>query len=64
MSEKNATFTIKNITFKQAETLASWFDGQGEQDFIVWAEIAEIDSVYTDKIQKNRKENSVVLIAE
>lgn len=47
-----AKVTFENLTPKQAEVLASWFEGQGEQDCAVWFEAQEIPAPLTDTRRK------------
>ena len=43
---------FENLTPQQAEELASWFEGQGEQDCSTWFEMREIKSPMTDVSRK------------
>ena len=38
-----AKLIIHNLTLEQAQTLAEWFEGQGEQDCIPWFEENDVD---------------------
>jgi hypothetical protein len=37
-----------NLTPEQAEVLADWFEGQGEQDCVVWFDDRDVKSPLTD----------------
>jgi hypothetical protein len=37
-----------NLTLKQAQTLAKWFEGQGEQQASEWFDINHVKSPYVD----------------
>jgi hypothetical protein len=39
---------IEVPTLKQAETLARWYEGQGEQDASVWFDIHEVETPLAD----------------
>ncbi len=43
---------FEGLTFKQAKILASWFEGQGEQDCTVWFEDRNVQSPTTDVARK------------
>lgn len=51
-----------NITLSQAHTLASWFEGQGEQDCEVWFEAHDVESPKADEITE--KETDVIIICK
>lgn len=39
---------FENLTKAQAETMAHWFEGQGEQDMDEWFDIHEVPSFTVD----------------
>ena len=39
---------FENLTPEQANILASWFEGQGEQDCVVWFEDRGVKAPMTD----------------
>lgn len=41
------------LTMEQAETLATWFEGQGEQDCCIWFEDRDVESPLTDVCRKD-----------
>jgi len=43
-----ARLIIENLSIEQAKELASWYEGQGEQDASVWFEINEIPTPHVD----------------
>ena len=43
-----AKLVIENISLEQAEALAHWYEGQGEQDADVWLENNGLRSPLTD----------------
>lgn len=45
---KNCTCTFVGLTKKQAEILAEWYEGQGEQDADVWFEENEVETPMTN----------------
>lgn len=42
-----AKVIFENLTPRQAEVLAAWFDGQGEQDCAVWFDAQEVKAPLT-----------------
>lgn len=47
-----ATCTFTNLTKEQAEILADWYCGQGEQDAMIWFEDRDIETPMTDCSRK------------
>lgn len=43
-----ARLILENIGVEQAEALAHWYEGQGEQDSSIWLEAARLKPVYAD----------------
>lgn len=39
-------------TIEQAEELAKWYEGSGEQDALLWFEIKHLDTPFTDVQRK------------
>ena len=62
-----ARVIIENLTPKQAETFASWYEGQGEQDAGVWFDIHGVVTPMTDCQRKggyreiNKKTGDVII---
>jgi hypothetical protein len=54
----NCTFT--NLTQEQALLLAKWFEGQGEQDCVIWFEERGVKSPF---VSIHRKEGHTVISA-
>jgi len=50
-----ARLIFDNLTDEQAETLAEWFEGQGEQDCGPWFENCGVDVPYVDVSRKYTK---------
>lgn len=63
---KDWKFTISNITKEQAEILASWYSGQGEQDADIWFDYSGHDTPWTDdvKTSTNNETKEVVIVAK
>jgi hypothetical protein len=55
-----AKLILENLTAEQAETLADWFDGQGEQDCCIWFEDRGVKSPNVDR-KKTLPNGDVVL---
>ena len=55
MSDRSAQLIISNLTPEQAKTLASWFEGQGEQDCVVWFEARDIEAPMVDVHKKYKQ---------
>lgn len=49
---KTVSVTFVNLSPKQAQTLADWYEGQGEQDAGVWFEVHGVDVPMTDVARK------------
>jgi hypothetical protein len=47
-----AKLIIEGLTPKQAETLADWFEGRGEQDAIDWFDCRDVETPITDVQRK------------
>ena len=39
---------FENLTLQQAKMLASWYEGQGEQDADVWFDCNKVETPITD----------------
>jgi hypothetical protein len=48
-------------TFAQAKMMASWYDGQGEQDIGVWAEVSGVVSPMVQNITFSEEEEIVTV---
>lgn len=49
-----------NLTEEQAEILANWFEGQGEQDSSIWFENRDVQNPLTNSIKKLENGDVVV----
>jgi hypothetical protein len=63
-----AKLTIEGLTTEQAETLADWYEGQGEQDAGIWFEDRNVPVPYTDVareggyLKKDKQGNYIMYI--
>lgn len=48
-----AKVIFENLTKKQADILADWFEGQGESDCAVWFDDRDVPAPITDVGRKN-----------
>jgi hypothetical protein len=60
-----ARVIFEGLSMKQAETLASWYEGQGEQSAEVWFDINDVPVPYVDirgkgiEVDKKKEEVTV-----
>jgi hypothetical protein len=47
-----ARLIIENLTIEQAETLAYWYEGQGEQNASEWFDTQDVKTPYVDCSRK------------
>jgi hypothetical protein len=53
MKYNDYTVTFTGLTADQAKTLASWYEGQGEQDADIWFDVnCEDGTPWSDKIEE------------
>lgn len=64
--DKKVTLTFKNLTLEQAETLAKWYEGQGEQQACDWFDVHGVVVPFTDVsrtggyLEKDKEGNVIV----
>lgn len=64
--DKKVTLTFKNLTPQQAETLARWYERQGEQQACDWFDVHGVETPFTDVgrkggyLEKDKEGNVIV----
>lgn len=51
---------LDNLTPEQAETMADWFEGQGEQDAQIWFDAHEVPMPWSDLIKPQANGDVIV----